>query len=248
VGEMAFEQKALVKAVDTALQEQQQERAAEALRVATPGQLGMLAGTIAYVNAGTQIAQIETLSGILSPELLGSFLLLAVFPFVAKRVVGLLEARKVYAPWRGLKPAAFDRNLVVIGAGSAGLVSSYIAATVKAKVTLVERHRMGGDCLNTGCVPSKAPLRSAKFVAQARRAQSLRIRSASLDFAFADVMERVQRVIKTVEPHDAGARAKEGPRLGRAVSRLATGLGSAGGPAASANEETCAESVGMFSA
>ena len=169
-------------------------------------QLGMLAGTIVYVNAGTQIAQIETLSGILSPGLLGSFLLLAVFPMVAKRVVGLLDARKVYAPWKAAKPRAFDRNLVVIGAGSAGLVSAYIAAAVKAKVTLVERHRMGGDCLNTGCVPSKALLRSAKFVAQARRARALGMRSAVVDFAFGEVMERVQRVVKTVEPHDSAER------------------------------------------
>jgi pyruvate/2-oxoglutarate dehydrogenase complex dihydrolipoamide dehydrogenase (E3) component/uncharacterized membrane protein YdjX (TVP38/TMEM64 family) len=169
-------------------------------------QLGMLAGTLVYVNAGTQIARIDTLSGILSPGLLGSFLLLGIFPLVAKRVVGLLEARKVYAPWRAARPAALDRNLVVIGAGAAGLVAAYIASAVKAKVTLVERHRMGGDCLNTGCVPSKALLRSAKFVAQARRAQTLGIRSASLDFAFADVMERVQRVIRAVEPHDSVAR------------------------------------------
>jgi pyruvate/2-oxoglutarate dehydrogenase complex dihydrolipoamide dehydrogenase (E3) component/uncharacterized membrane protein YdjX (TVP38/TMEM64 family) len=166
-------------------------------------QLGMLAGTIVYVNAGTQIAQIETLSGILSPGLLGSFVLLGLFPLLAKRIVGLLAARKVYAPWRALKPRAFDRNLVVIGAGSAGLVSAYIASAVKAKVTLVERHRMGGDCLNTGCVPSKALLRSAKFVAQARRARALGMRSAVVDFAFGEVMERVQRVVRTVEPHDS---------------------------------------------
>ncbi len=166
-------------------------------------QLGMLAGTILYVNAGTQITQIETLSGILSPGLLGSFLLLAIFPILAKRVVGFLKARRVYAPWRAMKPVAFDRNLVVIGAGSAGLVSAYIAAAVKAKVTLIEKHLMGGDCLNTGCVPSKALLRSAKFVAQARRAKALGIRSASVEFDFGDIMERVQRVVRAVEPHDS---------------------------------------------
>ncbi len=166
-------------------------------------QLGMLAGTVVYVNAGTQLAQIETLDGILSPGLLGSFLLLAIFPIAAKKLVGVLKARKLYARWAAVRPATFDRNLVVIGAGSGGLVSAYIAAAVKAKVTLVERHLMGGDCLNTGCVPSKALLRSAKFVAQARRAGSLGIRSATIDFEFRDVMERVRRVVETVEPHDS---------------------------------------------
>ena len=101
------------------------------------------------------------------------------------------------------KPKRFDRNMVVIGAGSAGLVASYIAAAVKAKVTLIEKHKMGGDCLNTGCVPSKALLRTAKFLAQARRADGLGLRAFDPEFDFAAVMERVQRVIKTVEPHDS---------------------------------------------
>ena len=123
-------------------------------------QLGMLAGTIVYVNAGTQLAQIDSLSGILSPRLLLSFALLGVFPLLAKRLMAWLQGRRVYANWK--RPARFDRNLVVIGAGAAGLVSAYIAATVKAKVTLVEAHKMGGDCLNYGCVPSKALIRSAR--------------------------------------------------------------------------------------
>ena len=124
-------------------------------------QVGMLAATIVYVNAGQQLAQIEGLGGILSPALLGSFALLAVFPLLAKRVVAWLEGRKVYAAWRERRPKQFDYNLVVIGAGSAGLVSAYIAAAVKAKVTLIEKHKMGGDCLNFGCVPSKALIASA---------------------------------------------------------------------------------------
>jgi uncharacterized membrane protein YdjX (TVP38/TMEM64 family) len=164
-------------------------------------QLGMLAGTIVYVNAGTQIAQIESLRGILSPGLLLSFALLGVFPLIAKKAVDWLKARKVYARWP--RPAKFDRNLVVIGAGSAGLVSAYIAAAVKAKVTLVEKHRMGGDCLNTGCVPSKALLRTAKLLSQIGRAQHWGIRSAQAQFDFAEVMERVQRVIRQVQPHDS---------------------------------------------
>ncbi|CAI09962.1 similar to mercuric reductase [Aromatoleum aromaticum EbN1] len=112
-----------------------------------------------------------------------------------------MKARRVYAGWP--KPAHFDRNLVVIGAGAAGLVSSYIAAAVKAKVTLVEKHRMGGDCLNTGCMPSKALIRSAKLLSHMRRSNEFGIRSARAEFDFADVMERVHAIIKTVEPHDS---------------------------------------------
>ena len=172
-------------------------------------QVGMLAGTLVYVNAGTQLAQIEDVSGILSPALLGSFALLAVFPLLAKRGVAWLEARKVYAPWKDRRPERFDYNLLVIGAGSAGLVSAYIAAAVKAKVALIERDKMGGDCLNTGCVPSKALLRSAKFLAQARRATELGIKAVQVDVSFRDLMQRVQRVIKTVEPHDSVERYTE---------------------------------------
>jgi pyruvate/2-oxoglutarate dehydrogenase complex dihydrolipoamide dehydrogenase (E3) component/uncharacterized membrane protein YdjX (TVP38/TMEM64 family) len=164
-------------------------------------QVGMLAGTIVYVNAGTQIGRIESLRGILSPGLLASFALLGVFPLMAKRAVDWLKARRVYAGWP--RPVRFDRNLVVIGAGSAGLVSAYIAAALKAKVTLIEKQRMGGDCLNTGCVPSKALLRSAKLLAQIARAPHWGIRSAQAQFDFAEVMERVQRVVRQVEPHDS---------------------------------------------
>ena len=164
-------------------------------------QVGMLLGTIVYVNAGTQIGQIESLRGILSPTLLISFALLGVFPLIAKKIVDAIKARKVYADWQ--RPARFDRNLVVIGAGSAGLVAAYIAAAVKAKVTLVERHKMGGDCLNTGCVPSKALLRSAKLAAQMRRAGEWGIEPVEPRIDFAKVMERVQRVIREIEPHDS---------------------------------------------
>jgi pyruvate/2-oxoglutarate dehydrogenase complex dihydrolipoamide dehydrogenase (E3) component/uncharacterized membrane protein YdjX (TVP38/TMEM64 family) len=167
-------------------------------------QLGMLAGTIVYVNAGTQLARIESLSGILSPALIISFAALGIFPLVARWIVNAVKARKVYAKWR--RPASFERNLVVIGAGSAGLVAAYIGAAVRAKVTLVEKHRMGGDCLNTGCVPSKALIKSSRLLAQIRRAPEFGIKSASADFDFADVMERVQRVIRTVEPHDSAER------------------------------------------
>ncbi|MEF8770737.1 MAG: FAD-dependent oxidoreductase [Candidatus Accumulibacter phosphatis] len=164
-------------------------------------QLGMLAGTLVYVNAGTQLAGISSLSGILSPGLIASFALLGIFPLIAKKIVDTVKARKVYARWT--KPAKFDRNLIVIGGGSAGLVTAYIAAAVKAKVTLIEKHKLGGDCLNTGCVPSKALIRSAKFLSHTRRAAEFGCRSASADFSFAEVMERVQRVVRDIEPHDS---------------------------------------------
>jgi len=166
-------------------------------------QLGMLAGTLVYVNAGTQLAQIESLRGLASPALLMSFALLGVFPLVARKVIDGIKARRVYAPWSHRRPSKFERNLVVIGAGSAGLVSAYIAAAVRARVTLVEKHQMGGDCLNTGCVPSKALIRSAKLLAQAKRATEYGFKSMTTEFDFAQVMERVQRVVATVEPHDS---------------------------------------------
>ena len=170
-------------------------------------QVGMLPGTIVYLNAGTQLAAIESPAGILSPGLIGAFVLLGLFPLAAKRIVEALKARRAYAGWT--RPARFDRNLVVIGAGSAGLVSAYIAAAVRAKVTLVEKHRMGGDCLNTGCVPSKALIKSARVLAQIRRARDYGLKSASVEFDFADVMERVQRVVRTVEPHDSAERYRQ---------------------------------------
>lgn len=164
-------------------------------------QVGMLAGTMVFVNAGTQLGQIDSLSGILSPGLLASFCLLGIFPLLAKRAIQLINSRKLY---QGIdKPTQFDTNMVVIGAGSAGLVSAYIAAAAKAKVSLIEKNKMGGDCLNTGCVPSKALLRSARFIAEAKRSAELGISKTEVHYDFAEIMERVQRVIKTVEPHDS---------------------------------------------
>ncbi len=164
-------------------------------------QLGMLPATLVYVNAGTQLAQIDSLAGIVSPGLLASLVLLGVFPLVARKVSDFLRARKVYARWP--KPRTFDRNLVVVGAGSAGLVTAYIAAAVRAKVTLVEKDAMGGDCLHTGCVPSKALIRSARMAADITRAGEFGIRTAAAEVDFAAAMERVQRVIEAIEPHDS---------------------------------------------
>jgi len=164
-------------------------------------QVGMFAGTLVFVNAGTQLAKIDSLSGILSPGLILSFVLLGIFPLIAKKILSGIKARKVLAAYP--KPAGFDKNLIVIGAGSGGLVASYIAAAVKAKVTLIEKHKMGGDCLNTGCVPSKALIRSARFINHVKRAEEFGFRDASADFDFAQIMERVQGVVKKVEPHDS---------------------------------------------
>ncbi|MDO9046934.1 MAG: dihydrolipoyl dehydrogenase [Methylobacter sp.] len=164
-------------------------------------QVGMLAGTVVYVNAGLQLGKLESLSDILSPGLIGSFALLGIFPLIANKIVEAIKANKIYANWP--KPAHFDNNIIVIGAGSGGLVTSYIAAAVKAKVTLIEKHKMGGDCLNTGCVPSKALIRSAKLLSHIKRAADFGIKKADAEFDFADVMNRVQAVIKTVEPHDS---------------------------------------------
>ncbi len=164
-------------------------------------QLGMLAGTIVYVYAGTQLAEFR-----LSAELVVAFTLLGLFPLVAKKTLDAIKARRVYARWAGQKPAQFDRNLVVIGAGSSGLVSALIAAAVKSKVTLVEKHKMGGDCLNTGCVPSKALIKTARVLSTIRRAKEYGLKTAGAEFDFAEVMERVQRVIRTIEPHDSAER------------------------------------------
>jgi pyruvate/2-oxoglutarate dehydrogenase complex dihydrolipoamide dehydrogenase (E3) component/membrane protein DedA with SNARE-associated domain len=164
-------------------------------------QLGMLPATIVYVLAGTQLGQIRSLGDILSPGLLGALVALGALPLALKAVLGALKARRVYAGHH--KPKAFDYNLIAIGAGSAGLVTTYIGAAVKAKVALIEKHKMGGDCLNTGCVPSKALIRSARLLAEAREAQKYGLNSLTADFDFATVMERVQRVVAKVEPHDS---------------------------------------------
>ena len=166
-------------------------------------QLGMLAGTAVYVNAGTQIAQIDSLRGILSPGLLGSFVLLGLFPLIARKAVEAVQKRKVYARWATVRPRHFDRNLVVIGAGAGGLVTAYIAAAVKAKVTLVEAHKMGGDCLNYGCVPSKALIKSAKLAHQMRHASKYGLSDTAPSFSFRAVMQRIHDVIRAIEPHDS---------------------------------------------
>ena len=164
-------------------------------------QLGMLAGTIVFVNAGTQIANLKPGQSIFSPAIIGSFVALAIFPWIAKGIIGWVKRRRVYKGWK--KPKSFDRNLIVLGAGSAGLVSSLIAATVKAKVTLIEANEMGGDCLNTGCVPSKALIKSARIAATMAHADRYGLKTAKPKLDFAKVMARVKSVIADIEPHDS---------------------------------------------
>jgi pyruvate/2-oxoglutarate dehydrogenase complex dihydrolipoamide dehydrogenase (E3) component/uncharacterized membrane protein YdjX (TVP38/TMEM64 family) len=164
-------------------------------------QIGMLPGTIAYVYVGTQLARINSPSDIVSFKLLLAFTIIGILPLVMRKISQFLSARRVY---RGhAKPKRFDYNLIAIGAGSAGLVTSYIAAAAKAKVALIEKHRMGGDCLNTGCVPSKALIRSAKLLHEARHSGHYGISAMRAEFDFAEVMERVARVVREIEPHDS---------------------------------------------
>jgi len=173
-------------------------------------QLGMLAGTAVYVNAGTQLASIASLRDVASPGLLGAFVLLGLFPLVAKAIMNFIQKRQVYARWNAVRPKTFDRNLIVIGGGAGGLVSAYIAAAVKAKVTLVEAHKMGGDCLNYGCVPSKALIKSAKLAHQMQHAERYGLHSSLRTedggqalFSFKTVMQRIHDVIAAIEPHDS---------------------------------------------
>jgi len=170
-------------------------------------QIGMLLGTVVYVNAGTQLANIDEVSDIGSPGLLLSFAALGITPWVGKWIVSWIKRRKVYAGYS--KPKKYDRNLVVIGAGAAGLVSSYIAATVKAKVTLVEASEMGGDCLNYGCVPSKALIKSAKVAQQMRHADAYGLQKTDPQYSFKAVMQRIHNVIADIAPHDSVERYTE---------------------------------------
>ena len=164
-------------------------------------QIGMFLGTMVYVNAGTQLAEIDSLSGILSPKLIFSFVLLGLLPLIAKAIINKIKQRQVYKKWQ--KPKSFDRNLIVIGAGAGGLVTSYIAAAVKAKVSLIEAGEMGGDCLNYGCVPSKAMIKSAKIAEQIKHGEHYGLDNSIPQFSFKKVMARVHQVIADIAPHDS---------------------------------------------
>lgn len=164
-------------------------------------QLGMLPGTFVFVLAGSELATLTSTGNILSPGLMVALTLLGLMPWLMKKLAQTLALRRLHAPFQ--KPIRYDYNLVVIGAGAGGLVTSYIAAAVKAKVALIEKHRMGGDCLNTGCVPSKALIRAARFAAEQRKAGELGFSPSQSEADFAAVMARVAQVIREVEPHDS---------------------------------------------
>lgn len=167
----------------------------------TIGQIGMLPATIIYVNAGTQLSAITTPKEILSLKIILSFTLLGVFPLFAKWFIDFLKQKNIY---RGFKrPKKFDYNMIVIGGGSAGLVTAYICASVKASVALIEKDAMGGECLNTGCVPSKALIRSSKVINLSKKANELGLEQIDIKFNFERIMERIHSVIKKIEPHDS---------------------------------------------
>lgn len=164
-------------------------------------QLGMLPVTLVYVNAGTRLTSLSSPSDLLSPALIASLVALAVLPWLARGVLAWWQRRRLYRCWP--KPRRFERNLVVIGAGATGLVSAYIAATLRAKVTLVEAARMGGDCLNTGCVPSKALIRIARAAHEVRHAARLGITATLPEVDFSAAMRQVRVAIAAVAPHDS---------------------------------------------
>ncbi len=170
-------------------------------------QLGMLPATIVYVNAGTQLGRIDGTGDILSPQLIGAFVLLGLLPLILRWTLRFLKRRKVYRGHQ--KPRRFDYNLIVIGGGAAGLVSAYIGATVKARVALIEKNTMGGDCLNTGCVPSKALLRTARLMAEARDSRQYGIRNMQAEVHWSDVMQRVREIIARIAPHDSPERYRD---------------------------------------
>ena len=178
---------------------------------------GMLPATLVYVNAGHQLASLTSVTGLLSPGLMSALLLLGVFPLLARKILPA-TARRVEAlaaswranrRWRGQRPPRFDRDLIVIGAGAAGLVAANIAASLRARVTLIEREAMGGDCLNTGCVPSKALIRLARRAHEERqwRLEESMITGAPASSPsrpdLAALLARVRATIARIAPHDS---------------------------------------------
>jgi pyruvate/2-oxoglutarate dehydrogenase complex dihydrolipoamide dehydrogenase (E3) component/uncharacterized membrane protein YdjX (TVP38/TMEM64 family) len=179
-------------------------------------QLGMLAGTAVYVNAGAEFAAVIgqqegfSVAGVMSPGLLGALVLLALFPWLARSVINQVQGRRALierAKGR-VKPRKFDDNLIVIGGGAAGLVSSIIGSAVNARVTLIEKNKMGGDCLNTGCVPSKALIHAAKIAHDTQQGfkSGLILNdqvSEQPQVDFEQVMQHVHHSIKAIAPHDS---------------------------------------------
>ncbi len=166
-------------------------------------QLGMLIGTVLYVHAGAQLATIESTNDILSPRIILALTALGVVPLLLKKIIGFIKLRKIYAPYKSKKPKKFQYNTVVIGAGSAGLISSYILATVKAKVAIIEKSKTGGDCLNSGCVPSKALIRCAHALKAAKESAQFGVTQSKIEFSFKDAKKHVQNTIAAIAPNDS---------------------------------------------
>lgn len=164
-------------------------------------QVGMLLGTSLYVKAGTELANINDVKEITSPSIIFLFTLIGLLPLILKNIIAFYKYKKIYKAYD--LPKKFDYNMIVIGGGSAGLVTAYIASTLKAKVALVEKNKMGGDCLNTGCVPSKALIRSAKLIYESKNSKNFGIHSMTAEFEFSDIMSRIRDIIKKIEPHDS---------------------------------------------
>ena len=168
-------------------------------------QLGMLPTTILYLQAAAQLAALHAASDVLAPELmlvlLGLGLAIAVLPFIAKRVLHWIALRKKLSAWK--RPRRFDYNLIVIGGGAAGLVSAYVAAHAQTRVALIEAAEMGGDCLNRGCVPSKALIQSARVAHQLHQAAQFGLQAGPLNVDLAAVMHRLRAVIAAIAPHDS---------------------------------------------
>ena len=171
------------------------------LRYAALTMLGAFPGTMVFTFAGTALAQVKSLGDVVSAPLLGAFLGLAVLPLIGKATSGWLRDRKALRRWQ--RPRKFDANLIVIGAGSAGLVASYAAAALKSRVILIEAAEMGGDCLNTGCVPSKALIRAGKAAAEVRKAGRFGIDADLRGVRFADVVGHIRGAITAIAPHDS---------------------------------------------
>jgi len=164
-------------------------------------QIGMLPATFIFVNAGTELAKISSVDDILSIPLLLSLLLLACLPFISKQLAKRVSCWRLYKSWQ--RPKKFDYHTIVIGGGAAGLVAAYTTQTLQGKVALIEKHQMGGDCLNTGCVPSKSILRTAKFIHDIGQHSNYGVQQAEFKLQFQQVMQRVREKISTIAPKDS---------------------------------------------
>lgn len=172
-------------------------------------QLGMLPGTFAYVNAGLQLSRLKTISNIISYQFLSSILILLLIPWISRFFIMTIKRNRVYRKYKEFRPDHFEYDMVVIGAGAAGLVTSNICANLKAKVALIEKHKMGGDCLNTGCVPSKTIIHTAQMIYTAKKTKQFGISIIDSGFDFKKVMEKVYQKIREIEPHDSKERYEE---------------------------------------